>query len=110
MTLKVNPSLTIEQVRTHSFRKTWQTMGVNAGINQRSAQAILGHASAEMTAKAYTDVPSLELHREVSKLPWFGTPITSENHVSVSSSAPETLNGGLNWTRTSDPLRVKQVL
>ena len=80
----------------HSFRKTWQTMGVNAGVNQRSAQAILGHSSPEMTAKAYTDVPSLELHREVSKLPWFGTPITSEKSSSASSSQATPLRW---WTQ-----------
>lgn len=54
----------------HSFRKTLQTLGVSCGVNQRAAQEILGHSDANLTAKVYTDVPSLELHREIEKLPW----------------------------------------
>jgi integrase len=53
-----------------SFRKTWQTLGVNAGVAQRSAQAILGHSTPYLTANAYTDVGGLELHREMAKMPW----------------------------------------
>jgi len=55
-----------------SFRKTWQTLGVRYGINQRSAQAVLGHSDANLTANVYTDVPALALHEEIAKLPWFG--------------------------------------
>jgi integrase len=33
------------RVHFHSFRKTFQTMGVMAGINQRAAQELLGHNS-----------------------------------------------------------------
>lgn len=58
----------------HSFRKTWQTLGVRYGINQRAAQELLGHSDANLTAKVYTDVPALGLHDEVAKLPWIGTP------------------------------------
>ena len=54
----------------HSFRKTHQTLGVGAGVSQRAAQEILGHSDANLTARVYTDVPSLELHREIAKLPW----------------------------------------
>jgi len=57
-------------VHFHSFRKTWQTLGVRYGINQRAAQEVLGHLDANLTAKAYTDVPALALHSEVAKLPW----------------------------------------
>ncbi len=57
-------------VHFHSFRKTWQTMGVRYGINQRAAQEVLGHSDANLTAKAYTDVPALALHDEIAKLPW----------------------------------------
>ena len=56
----------------HSFRKSFQTLGVNAGVNQRSAQALLGHSDPSLTAGVYTDVAALELHGEVGKLPWFG--------------------------------------
>lgn len=54
----------------HSFRKTWQTLGVRYGINQRVAQEVLGHSDANLTAKVYTDVPALALHTEIAKLPW----------------------------------------
>lgn len=56
----------------HSFRKTFQTLGVRHGINQRAAQELLGHSDANLTAKVYTDVPALGLHSEVAKLPWLG--------------------------------------
>ena len=39
-------------------------------MNQRSAQEILGHSDANLTAEAYTDVASLQLHDEIAKLPW----------------------------------------
>lgn len=57
----------------HSFRKTWQTLGVRYGINQRSAQAILGHSDPSLTANVYTDVAALPLHEEIAKLPWIET-------------------------------------
>ena len=65
----------------HSFRKTFQTLGVLHGVNQRSAQEILGHSDANLTAKAYTDVPALALHDEIGKLPWLGndSPIHSQD-------------------------------
>ena len=55
----------------HAFRKTWQTLGVKYGLSQRVAQELLGHSDANLTAKAYTDVPSLEMHSEVAKMPSF---------------------------------------
>lgn len=61
-------------VAFHSFRKTFQTMGVHAGVNQRAAQALLGHSDANHTAKIYTDIPTLGHAAEVEKLPWFTTP------------------------------------
>ena len=60
-------------VHFHSFRKTWQTLGVRYGINQRAAQEVLGHSDANLTAKVYTDVPALALHDEVAKLPWISS-------------------------------------
>ena len=58
----------------HSFRKTWQTLGVRYGVNQRAAQEVLGHSDANLTAKAYTDVPALGLNVEVAKVPWVSAP------------------------------------
>jgi hypothetical protein len=57
----------------HSFRKTWQTLGVRNGVNQRAAQEVLGHSDANLTAKVYTDVPALGLTAEVAKIPWIPT-------------------------------------
>ena len=62
----------------HSFRKTWQTLGVRYGINQRVAQEVLGHSDANLTAKVYTDVPALSLHTEIAKLPWIGTKVREQ--------------------------------
>jgi integrase len=59
-------------VHFHAFRKTWQTLGVRHGINQRAAQEILGHSDPSLTAKVYTDVAALSLHSEIAKLPWIG--------------------------------------
>lgn len=63
-------------VHFHAFRKTWQTMGVRYGINQRAAQEVLGHSDPALTAKAYTDVAALGLHAEIAKLPWITSPET----------------------------------
>lgn len=57
----------------HSFRKTFQTLGVLHGINQRAAQEFLGHSDANLTAKIYTDVPKDSYHSEIRKLPWIGS-------------------------------------
>lgn len=56
----------------HALRKTFQTLGVKAGVNQRAAQELLGHTDPRLTAGVYTDVAALELHGEVAKLPWPG--------------------------------------
>ena len=57
-------------VHFHSFRKTFQTLGVRYNVNQRVAQEVLGHGDANMTAKAYTDVPALSFFTEMAKFPW----------------------------------------
>jgi len=90
----------------HSFRKTWQTFGVNAGISMRSAQAILGHSTPDLTANAYTDVAGLELAREIGKLPHF---VVTAGHTGNVKSAVSP-DGGPYWTRTSDLFHVKETL
>ena len=55
-------------------------MGVRYGINQRAAQEVLGHSDANLTAKAYTDVPALALHDEIAKLPWITDAETVAQH------------------------------
>lgn len=59
-------------VHFHAFRKTFQTLGVRSGVNQRAAQEMLGHSDPALTANVYTDVAALNLHGEVAKLPWLG--------------------------------------
>ncbi|MDR1281971.1 MAG: site-specific integrase [Opitutaceae bacterium] len=58
------------RVHMHALRKTFQTMGVLSGVNQRAAQDFLGHSDANLTAKIYTDIPALGYHAEIAKLPW----------------------------------------
>lgn len=65
-------------VHFHAFRKTFQTLGVRSGVNQRAAQALLAHTDPRLTANVYTDVAALELHSEVAKLPWFGGSATPD--------------------------------
>ena len=60
----------------HAIRKTMQTLGVRYNVNQRAAQAILGHSDANLTANVYTDVAALGLSAEVAKLPWI-SPVES---------------------------------
>jgi hypothetical protein len=68
-------------VHFHAFRKTFQTLGVRSGVNQRSAQALLAHSDPSLTANVYTDVAALELHHEVAKLPWFGAPAVAKSDI-----------------------------
>jgi integrase len=84
-------------VHFHSFRKTWQTLGVRYGINQRVAQEVLGHSDANLTAKVYTDVPALGLHAEIAKLPWIaaapqssaaGVPVPAQTIASTHENQP----------------------
>ncbi|HEY4302328.1 MAG TPA: tyrosine-type recombinase/integrase [Candidatus Didemnitutus sp.] len=72
----------------HSFRKTWQTLGVRYGVNQRAAQEVLGHSDANLTAKAYTDVPALALGAEVAKVPWISTAGESAQRSAQKSGNP----------------------
>lgn len=67
-------------VHFHSFRKTWQTLGVRYGVNQRAAQEVLGHSDPSLTANVYTDVPALSLDSEMAKLPWVGADGGQSNH------------------------------
>jgi len=124
-------------VHFHALRKTFQTLGVSSGVNQRSAQALLGHSDPSLTAGPYTDVAALDLHREVERLPWLGggvatdapacaSPATSSRFrallgelinlaqvvVSQEKTTSEEVvnNGGRHRTRTCDPIRVKDVL
>ncbi len=80
-------------VHFHSFRKTWQTLGVRYGINQRAAQEVLGHSDANLTAKVYTDVPALALHDEIAKLPWISEP--GDHSQTTLTRTRRTVSGGV---------------
>ncbi|WP_334319633.1 tyrosine-type recombinase/integrase [Termitidicoccus mucosus] len=58
----------------HAFRKTFQTLGVLHGVNQRAAQDFLGHSDANLTANIYTEVPQDSYHDEIRKIPWIAAP------------------------------------
>lgn len=119
----------------HALRKTFQTLGVVAGVNQRSAQALLGHSDPSLTAEVYTDVAALELHGEVAKLPALGVAADAQGVAENAQNrdfrgvlaeliqmaqvvldkekAPSdegAKDGGRHRTRTCDPIRVKDVL
>jgi integrase len=81
-------------VHFHSFRKTWQTLGVRYGINQRVAQEVLGHSDANLTAKVYTDVPALALHTEIAKLPWIDAKTHSTAAVAIAAETAANTHTG----------------
>jgi integrase len=89
---KANIPITDELDRTidyHSFRKTFATWAMSGGVPLRAAQALLGHASPEMTARAYTDETGLGLAAQVQKLEWIGgeeSPPLNDTTASVSGS------------------------
>jgi len=93
-------------VHFHSFRKTWQTLGVRYGINQRVAQEVLGHSDANLTAKIYTDVPALSLHTEIAKLPWIDAAVKGpEQNPPSMPVSPAPHKDGLTLTRDRDDQR-----
>ena len=56
----------------HSFLTTFGTRSAASGVPQRATQALMGHATAEMTAKHYTDETVLGLSGQVLKMEWVG--------------------------------------
>lgn len=84
-------------VHFHAFRKTFQTLGVRSGVNQRAAQEMLGHSDPSLTANVYTDVAALNLHGEVAKLPWLGDAaeraVVSAPSAALSLGKPEKVAG-----------------
>lgn len=92
-------------VHFHSFRKTWQTLGVRHGVNQRAAQEILGHSDPSLTANVYTDVPALSLHSEMAKLPWISELLPDLRH----ASQPASQNGEKTASEVSLPEILQQL-
>ena len=74
-------------VHFHAFRKTFQTWGAVAGVGQRSAQEMLGHSDPSLTSGVYTDVAALQLHDEVSKLPWVGVAGDAHKPVKIATAS-----------------------
>jgi integrase len=61
----------------HSFRKTFSTWAQQSGVPQAVTQNLLGHTTAEMTARHYTDAEAMGAAGHVSSLPWVASPFRS---------------------------------
>jgi Site-specific recombinase XerD len=100
----------------HSFRKTFSTWAQASGVPQAATQSLLGHTTAEMTARHYTDAEAMDLGKHTSALPW----ISPASDGAIDGTAEKALwelienacfkDGGRHRTRTCDPIRVKDVL
>ena len=53
---------------SHSFRHTFATRCIEAGINPKTLQAYLGHATLQMTMDLYVHVTDTHKHEEFQKL------------------------------------------
>ena len=54
-----------------NFRTSFATMAVAAGVDIRTAQALMGHSTPEMTLKVYTKTEQTRLPAAVKKLDGF---------------------------------------
>lgn len=60
--------LGLQKRKVHATRKTFATLAVRAGVKPEALQAILGHASYEVTTKYYVDEKRLELSSAVASI------------------------------------------
>ena len=58
----------IEPFTAHQLRHTYVTMLYDAGVDAKSAQALMGHASLEMTLKIYTHLSQRKKADSIGKL------------------------------------------
>ena len=58
----------IEPFTAHQLRHTYATMLYDAGVDAKSAQALMGHASLEMTLKIYTHLSQRKKADSIGKL------------------------------------------
>jgi integrase/recombinase XerC len=95
-------------VHWHAFRKTFTTWAASAGVGLRSAQAILGHSTPNLTANIYTDVEALPLRREVQKMPWIAA--GGQDLRSVKAASSFALNPSLSSACNAAILRFRELL
>ena len=77
-----NPKIqAVEPFTAHQLRHTYATMLYDAGVDAKSAQALMGHASLEMTLKIYTHLSQRKKADSIGKLNDFlkGQKVGSEN-------------------------------
>ena len=58
----------IEPFTAHQLRHTYATMLYDAGVDTKSAQKLMGHASIEMTLKIYTHLSQRKKADSIGKL------------------------------------------
>lgn len=64
-----NPKIVaMEPFTAHQLRHTYATMLYDAGVDAKSAQALMGHASLEMTLKIYTHLSQRKKADSIGKL------------------------------------------
>lgn len=64
-----NPKIiAMEPFTAHQLRHTYATMLYDAGVDTKSAQSLMGHASIEMTLKIYTHLSQRKKANSISKL------------------------------------------
>lgn len=77
-----NPKImAVEPFTAHQLRHTYATMLYDAGVDAKSAQALMGHASLEMTLKIYTHLSQRKKADSIGKLNDFlnGQKVGNEN-------------------------------
>lgn len=66
---RCNPEIVaMEPFTAHQLRHTYATMLYDAGVDAKSAQALMGHASLEMTLKIYTHMSQRKKADSIGKL------------------------------------------
>ena len=65
---KVVKSLGLPHANPHSLRHSFATRALEAGVDLRTTQELLGHSSVELTANLYTHVLMDHKRKEISKL------------------------------------------
>ena len=61
----INP----EGIHIHALRRTFATRLIRSGADPKTVQAILGHATLELTLQLYTDAKALDLRSAIERLP-----------------------------------------
>ena len=73
----------IEPFTAHQLRHTYATMLYDAGVDAKSAQALMGHASLEMTLKIYTHLSQRKKADSIGKLNEYLSGQTTINQITM---------------------------